>query len=81
MPAVERDVQSQPDEENRRGSCAREKASVNSVGKDGTMRALLLLIALSTLAACSQTGRTASYNSYTPGQGDYYPGIIPPTQF
>ncbi len=45
------------------------------------MRALLLLIALSTLAACSQTGRPPSYNSYTPGQGDYYPGIIPPTQF
>ncbi|MEY9197286.1 putative lipoprotein YmbA [Sinorhizobium fredii] len=45
------------------------------------MRALLLLMALFTLAACSQTGRTTVYNSYTPGSGDYYTGIVPPTQF
>ncbi|AWI57259.1 hypothetical protein [Sinorhizobium fredii] len=43
---------------------------------------LLLLIVFSTLAGCSQTGRTSvSSNPYTPGSGDYYTGIVPPTQF
>lgn len=46
------------------------------------MRAVLLLIVFSTLAGCSQTGRTSAYShAYTPGEGDYYPGIVPPTQF
>ena len=45
------------------------------------MRALLILIAFSTLSACSQTGRTTVYHHYTPGSGDYYTGIVPPTQF
>ncbi|MEY9163649.1 hypothetical protein ABIE78_001768 [Sinorhizobium fredii] len=45
------------------------------------MRALLLLVTLFALAACSQTGRTTVHNPYSPGSGDYYPGIVPPTQF
>lgn len=39
------------------------------------MRKIMLLLALVTLAACSQTGRTIHYVG---GDGDYYEGIVPP---
>ncbi|XEN30899.1 hypothetical protein M728_001496 [Ensifer sp. WSM1721] len=48
------------------------------------MRAIVLLLAISTLCACSQTGRpdTERYRErYYGGQGEYYTGVVPPTPF
>lgn len=39
------------------------------------MRKMMLLLALVSLAACSQTGQTTRYVG---GDGDYYEGIVPP---
>ncbi|MCG5481130.1 hypothetical protein [Ensifer sp. LCM 4579] len=43
------------------------------------MRAIILLMALVILGACSQTGSPTVYHHYQPGQGEYYTGIVPPT--
>ncbi len=45
------------------------------------MRAVLLVMALSILGACSQTRSPAVNHHYQPGEGEYYPGIVPPTPF
>ncbi|MBP1882033.1 hypothetical protein J2Z50_000298 [Ensifer mexicanus] len=45
------------------------------------MRVIVLLVALSALCACSQTSRSTTVDRYERGEGDYYPGIVPPTPF
>jgi hypothetical protein len=46
--------------------------AVNPLGKGPRfMRRILLLLALATLAACSQTVHVG-------GEGEYYQGIVPP---
>ncbi|MCA1492280.1 hypothetical protein [Sinorhizobium alkalisoli] len=60
-------------------SPGKEMGDLNHSGKDQLMRAIILLMALVILGACSQTGSPTVYHHYQPGQGEYYTGIVPPT--
>jgi hypothetical protein len=44
------------------------------------MRAIVLLLAIFVLSACSQTGRPSAERYYA-GEGQYYTGVVPPTPF
>jgi hypothetical protein len=53
-------------------AAARTHVSASALGKDDSMRKIMLLLAMVALAAC-QSGKV-----YVGGEGEYYEGIVPP---